>query len=48
LDVITFTISKQRGDCNPSIGDPEIYDRILALGVRNARGLVYDPDTDAG
>ena len=32
---------------NPFIGDPEIDDRILALGVRNAQGLVRDPETDA-
>jgi glucose/arabinose dehydrogenase len=32
---------------NPFVGDPEIDDRIIALGVRNAQGLVRDPETDA-
>lgn len=31
---------------NPFIDDPEIDDRILALGVRNAQGLMRDPVTN--
>ncbi len=32
---------------NPFVGNAEIDDRILALGVRNAQGLVRDPATNA-
>ncbi|GAB4172687.1 MAG: hypothetical protein Kow0020_07730 [Wenzhouxiangellaceae bacterium] len=44
--ILRLTADGAVPDDNPFLGDPAVDDRIIALGVRNAQGLVRDPVSD--